>query len=83
MLVDILLVVGNEGLGNGLANGVNLRGMATARHPNTDVDFGELVHANDEERLVDLETQAQLGQQRGSHAGKQTGEDSDVHFFSG
>lgn len=54
VLVDILLVVGHQGLGDGLADGVDLRGVATAADADADVDLGELVDANDEERLVDL-----------------------------
>ncbi len=55
MLVDVLLVVGNQGLGDGLADGVDLRGVATTADADADVDLGELVDANDEERLVDLQ----------------------------
>ena len=54
MLVDELLVVGDEGLGDGLADGVDLRGVATAGDADADVQVGELVEADDEEGLVDL-----------------------------
>lgn len=54
MLVDVLLVVGNDGLGDGLADGVDLGGVTTTRDADADVDTGELVEADDEERLVDL-----------------------------
>lgn len=54
MLVDILLVVGDEGLGDGLADGVDLRGVAAAGDADADVDVGEFVEADDEERFVDL-----------------------------
>ena len=55
VLVDELLVVGDEGLGNGLADGVDLGGVATAGDAHADVEVGELVEADDEEGLVDLE----------------------------
>lgn len=56
MLVDVLLVVGDEGLGDGLADGVDLGGVATTGDADADVDVGELVKANNEEGLVDLKT---------------------------
>lgn len=54
MLVDVLLVVGDEGLGDGLADGVDLGGVATAGDAHADVDVGEFVKADDEEGFVDL-----------------------------
>lgn len=54
MLVDELLVVGNEGLGDGLTDGVDLRGVTTAGDADADVQVGELVEADNEEGLVDL-----------------------------
>lgn len=54
VLVDELLVVGDEGLGDGLTDGVDLRGVTTTGDADTDVDVGELVEADDEEGLVDL-----------------------------
>jgi hypothetical protein len=76
VLVDVLLVVGDEGFGNGLADGVDLRDVSTARDADADVDVGcpmlvrysprsdlwrrvrtELVDAEDEDGLVDLESQ--------------------------
>jgi len=57
VLVDELLVVGDQGLGQGLADGVDLRGVATTSHPDADVDLGELVKTNDEDGLVDLEAE--------------------------
>ena len=38
VLVDELLVVGDNGLGNGLADGVDLRGVTTAGNADADVD---------------------------------------------
>jgi hypothetical protein len=79
VLVDVLLVVGDDGFGNGLADGVDLRGVSTAGDANADVDIGciqsdpnsqfvlfpglrrgvrtELVNAEDQDGLVDLESQ--------------------------
>lgn len=54
VLVDELLVVGDEGLGDGLSDGVDLRGVTTTGDADADVDVGELVKANNEEGLVDL-----------------------------
>ena len=54
VLVDELLVVGDQGLGDGLSDGVDLRGVTTAGDADADVDVGELVEANNQEGLVDL-----------------------------
>ena len=54
MLVDELLVVGDQALGDGLADGVDLRRVASAGDPYPDVNLGELVEADDQQRLVDL-----------------------------
>jgi hypothetical protein len=54
VLVDELLVVGDEGLGDGLTDGVDLGSVTTTGDADTDVDVGELVETNDQERLVDL-----------------------------
>lgn len=54
MLVDVLLVVGDEGLGDGLADGVDLRSVTTTGDADADVDVGELVEADNQEGLVDL-----------------------------
>ena len=56
VLVDVLLVVGDNGLGDSLTDGVDLRGVTTTGNADTDVDTGELVNADDEEGLVDLES---------------------------
>ena len=54
MLIDVLLVVGDDGLGDGLTDGVNLGGVTTTGDADTDVDTGKLVGTDDEEGLVDL-----------------------------
>jgi hypothetical protein len=55
VLVDVLLVVGDEGLGDGLADGVDLGGVTTTGDTDADVDVGELVEADNQEGLVNLE----------------------------
>lgn len=40
VLVDVFLVVGDDGLGDGLSDGVDLRGVASARDAHADVDVG-------------------------------------------
>jgi hypothetical protein len=57
VLVDELLVVGDEGLGNGLTDGVDLGGVTTTGDADADVDVGELVEADNQERLVDLDAE--------------------------
>lgn len=57
VLVDKLLVVGDEGLGNGLTDGVDLRGVTTAGDADANVNVGKLVEADDEDGLVDLEAE--------------------------
>jgi hypothetical protein len=83
VLIDELLVVGDESLGNGLSDSVNLRNlgkvnrgtfqqtkkthMTTAIYAHTNVYIGELVEANDEERLVDLCCLSQYGVSKSRH----------------
>jgi hypothetical protein len=84
VLVDVLLVVGDDGFGNGLADGVDLRDVATSGDADADVDIScetvryrscsslivwrcvrtELVNAEDQDGLVDLESQ-DLGLDKG------------------
>jgi hypothetical protein len=54
VLVDVLLVVGNEGLGDGLTDGVDLGGVTTTGDADADIDAGEFVGSDDENGLVDL-----------------------------
>lgn len=54
VLVDVLLVVGDQGLGDGLTDGVDLRSVTTTGDADADVDVGELVKTDDQEGLVDL-----------------------------
>lgn len=57
VLIDELLVVGNNGLGDGLSDGIDLGGLTTTGNTDTDVNTGESVETNDQEGLVDLESQ--------------------------
>lgn len=75
VLVDILLVVGDDALGNGLTDRIDLRGVTTTSNAHADVDLGELVESNDEERLVDLESQ-----NLGLHEGERFAVHSDETF---
>lgn len=54
MLIDKLLVVGNEGLGDSLSDGVDLGDVTSTGNSDTDVDIGELVKTDNEDWLVDL-----------------------------
>lgn len=54
VLIDELLVVGDQGLGDSLTDGVDLRSVATTGDADADVDEGELVETDDQEGLVDL-----------------------------
>ena len=56
MLVDELLVVGDNGLGDSLTDGVDLRCVSTTSNSDADVDVGELVETDDQKGLVDLES---------------------------
>jgi len=57
VLIDELLVVCNDGLADGLTDGVDLGSVSTTGNANSDVDICELLEADDEEGLVDLESQ--------------------------
>lgn len=54
LLINELLVVGNDTLGNSLTDGVNLGDVTTTVNADTNVNVGELVETSDEEGLVDL-----------------------------
>lgn len=54
MLVDEFLVVGDNRLGDGLSDGVDLRGVTSSADSHADVDFRKLIEADDEEGFVDL-----------------------------
>lgn len=46
VLIDVLLIVCDQRLGDGLTNGVDLGGVATTGDTDPDVDICELVEAN-------------------------------------
>jgi hypothetical protein len=54
MFIDKFLVVGDDALGNGLSNGVNLRRVATTLDPNPDVEVLKVVGPEDQDGFVDL-----------------------------
>ncbi len=56
MLIDELLVIGDNGLGDGLTDGVDLRCVSTASNSDADIDVGELLETDDQEGFVDLES---------------------------
>ena len=55
--IEVLGVVGNNGLRDGLADGIHLRGVSTTLHTKTNVNRGESLLAGNKDRLVDLEAQ--------------------------
>lgn len=57
LLVNVLLVVGNKTLSEGLTDSVDLRYVTTTGDSDTDVEVLELLDANDKEGLVDLHTE--------------------------
>ena len=56
MLIDKLLVVGDNGLGDGLTDGVDLRCVSTASNSDADIDVGELLETDNQEGFIDLES---------------------------
>ena len=62
--IEVLGVIRNDGLRDGLTECVNLRGVTTTLHTKPDVDCRESVLARDEDGLVDLKTQ-DLGLEEG------------------
>jgi hypothetical protein len=56
VLIDELLVVGDNGLGDGLTDGVDLRCVSTTSNSDADIDVGELLETDDQEGFVDLES---------------------------
>lgn len=57
MLIDKLLVVGDNRLSDSLTDSVDLRSMTTSRDTDADIDFGESLETDNQERLIDLETE--------------------------
>jgi len=57
VLVDVLLVIGNERLGNSLPDGIDLGGMTTTIDTDPDIDIGKLFGSNNKDRFVNLESE--------------------------
>ena len=53
--VDVFGMVGNDGLGDGLSQGVHLRGVSSPLYPQTDIDVSEVFLPGSKDGLVDLE----------------------------
>jgi len=53
-LVDVLLVEGNDGLGDRLADSVDLRDATTTTDADADVEVTETLHAKEVEGLINL-----------------------------
>ena len=54
LLIDMLLVVGNEGLGESLPDGVDLGDATTSLNADSDVDIGKTVLAQEQDWLLKL-----------------------------
>lgn len=57
VFVDKLLEIGNNRLCDGLADGVDLRCVPSSGDADADVDVGEVLKPDDQERLIHLEAQ--------------------------
>lgn len=57
MFIDELLVVGNDGLGDSLTDGIDLRCVSTTSNSDADIDVGEFLETSNQEGFVDLESQ--------------------------
>ena len=55
--IDVLGIVRNEGFGDSLANGVNLRSVTSTLHSHANVERCKRFLASNKDRLVHLETQ--------------------------
>ena len=57
MLIDELLVVGNDRLGDGLSDSVDLGSVSTTGDSDADIDVGEFLKTDNQEGFVDLESE--------------------------
>jgi hypothetical protein len=57
VLIDVFLVVCDNGLGDGLTDGVDLGCVSTTSDSDADVDVGEFLETDNEEGFVDLESE--------------------------
>lgn len=60
VLVNVLLVVGDDRFGNCLSDGVDLRSVTTTSNSDPDVDICEFFKTDDEEGFVDLVNRCQF-----------------------
>jgi len=56
VLIDELLVVCDDRLGDSLTDGVDLGDVSATGNSDADIDVGEFIETNNQERLVDLES---------------------------
>merc|ERR1719205_477431 len=57
LLINVLLVVCNQGLGQGLPDGIHLAGVSATLDADPDVNIGEPVLAQEKDGLLELEAQ--------------------------
>lgn len=57
VLIDVLLVVGDQTLGNGLADSIELRNVTTTGDADADVEVGVVLRAQNKDGLENLETE--------------------------
>merc|ERR1712172_473719 len=57
LLVDVLLVVGNQGLGQSLSDSIHLASVAATLDTDPDVNIGKPVLAQEQDGLLQLEAQ--------------------------
>lgn len=55
--IDIFRVIGNNGFGNGLSNGIDLRRVSSTLYTDTDIEHGKRLFASDKDGFVNLEAQ--------------------------
>ena len=79
MLVDVLLVVGDQGLGDGLADGVDLRGVTTTGDADADVNWDTLLAACSSEVPVGQDPSSQKREVRYSRLGGYQIRDGDTY----
>lgn len=54
MLVDVFLIISHDGLGDGLTDGVDLRGVTSSGDADANVDAFEFIGTDDQEGFIDL-----------------------------
>lgn len=64
LLINKLLVVSNESLGNSLTDSIDLGSVSSSSHSDSNVDVSEFVKSNNQQGLVNLESKS-LGLDKG------------------